>query len=422
MASSADETDSRIGATGTGYSQKALVEDVNDSSTTRLEVAAKDAVINVERVDDLISQSYMGENSGVNLGTFDEESFINLNTGEGNLGGEFVRFGGITKLQGGNGSNTLIGSGGSNNTIAAGVGVSSIWGGGASNDTLSGVGGTSLESLKSASSTFFFMNGDGKDQIQDFTFLTDENGDVADKVNIYTAAVTDVQLSGNDVIISLNNEEDKLTMKNAIGKDFRVEYGDFGSANTVTAQVQETALDFNGRADYFKATGRSATLTANSSLNSADIWLNNDRNYSSNTFLGDIKYVNASGIEGQSTLVGNSNNNYMIASSENSSMWGGQDATNDTLVGGAGADVFWYGKNEGSDVIQNVDGSDTVNLYDASLADLGAIDVTSNTVTIAIKDSTNVLRVQGNITGTGFRMSDGTTYAVDGNRNWYQKN
>ena len=266
------------------------------------------------------------------------------------------------------------------------------------------------------------MNGDGKDQIQDFTFLTDENGDVADKVNIYTAAVTDVQLSGNDVIISLNNEEDKLTMKNAIGKDFRVEYGDFGSANTVTAQVQETALDFNGRADYFKATGRSATLTANSSLNSADIWLNNDRNYSSNTFLGDIKYLNASGIEGQSTLVGNSNNNYMIASSENSSMWGGQEATNDTLVGGAGADVFWYGKNEGSDVIQNVDGSDTVNLYDASLADLGAIDVTSNTVTIAIKDSTNVLRVQGNITGTGFRMSDGTTYAVDGNRNWYQKN
>ena len=422
LASSADETDSRIGATGTGYSQKALVEDVNDSSTTRLEVAAEGAVINVERVDDLISQSYMGENSGVNLGTFDEESFINLNTGEGNLGGEFVRFGGITKLQGGNGSNTLIGSGGSNNTIAAGVGVSSIWGGGASNDTLSGVGGTSLESLKSASSTFFFMNGDGKDQIQDFTFLTDENGDVADKVNIYTAAVTDVQLSGNDVIISLNNEEDKLTMKNAIGKDFRVEYGDFGSANTVTAQVQETALDFNGRADYFKATGRSATLTANSSLNSADIWLNNDRNYSSNTFLGDIKYVNASGIEGQSTLVGNSNNNYMIASSENSSMWGGQDATNDTLVGGAGADVFWYGKNEGSDVIQNVDGSDTVNLYDASLADLGAVDVTSNTVTIAIKDSTNVLRVQGNITGTGFRMSDGTTYAVDSNRNWYQKN
>ena len=119
LASSADgETDSRI---GTVQSQKALVEDINDTSNTavRLEVAAKDGVIEAERVDDVITQSYMGENSGVSFAKFDESAFINLNNGEGNVGGEFVRFGGITKLQGGSAINTLIGSGSDNNTIVA---------------------------------------------------------------------------------------------------------------------------------------------------------------------------------------------------------------------------------------------------------------------------------------------------------------
>ena len=375
----------------------------------------------VERVDEVITQVYMGENSGVNLATFDESAFVNLNQGEGLLGGEYVQFGGITKLQGGSGSNTLIGSGGSNNTIVAGVGISSIWGGGASNDTLSGVG-SSLESLKTASTTFFYMNGDGKDAITDFSFLTEDNGDTADKLNIYTAAVAEVQTSGNDVIISLNNEADKLTMKDAVGKDFRVEYGELGNNQTVTAQVHSNSLEFNGRANYYQATGKNASLTVNSELNSVDIWLNNDSNYSSNTYLGDIKYLDASNIEGQSTLVGNAHNNSIVASQENSSLWGGEQPTNDTLVGGNGADMFWYGINEGSDVIQDIDSEDTVNLYNISLNDIGTADVTSNSVTIALKDSTNVLRVQGSVTGAGFRLADGTTYAVDSSRNWYQKN
>ena len=85
-------------------------------------MASEGNVINVERVDDVITQSYMGDNSGVNLATLDESAFVNLNQGEGLLGGEYVQFGGITKLQGGSTVSTLIGNGGANNTLVAGVG------------------------------------------------------------------------------------------------------------------------------------------------------------------------------------------------------------------------------------------------------------------------------------------------------------
>ena len=426
LASSADgETASKI---GTVSSQKVLVEDSNDETNTaiRIEAASENDVIEVERVDEVITQSYMGENSGVSFAKFDESAMVNLNQGEGMLGGEYVQFGGITKLQGGSTTNTLIGSGATNNTIVAGIGGGSIWGGGASNDTLSGVG-SSLESLKATSNTFFFMNGDGKDAITDFTFLKEDNVDTADKINVHTAAVTQVDTtSEGDVIISLTNEDDKLTLKKAVGQDFIFDYVDgSGITQELTAQINTNSLDFNGRASYYQATGKNVGVTANSELSSADIWLNNDTNFSRNTFVGDIKYLNASNVEGKASLVGNSNDNIITASQGDSSMWGGDQGGNDTLVGGEGADMFWYGKNEGNghDIVTNIDGDDVVNLYDANLEDILSADVTSNEVVITMKDSRNTLTVQGNVTsGISFKLANGTTYAIDSNRNWYQKN
>ena len=415
LAESADETDSKI---GTVNSQKVLMEDANGTNSYRMEVASAGDVINVERVDEVITQVYMGENSGVNLATFDESAFVNLNQGEGLLGGEHVLFGGITKLQGGSTVSTLIGNGGANNTIVAGVGGGSIWGGGASNDTMSGVGST-FEENKATSNSFFFMDGDGKDLITDFDFLDADNADVADRINIMSSAVTEVITSGNDVIISLTNEADKLTIKDAVGKDFNFDYG----TNSLTAQVNTNSLDFDGRASYYQATGKNAAITANSDLSNVNIWLNNDANNSNNLFLGDIKYLNAAGVEGKATLVGNSNDNVITASTDNTSMWGGDQGGNDVMIGGAGADVFWYGKNNnGNDTIMQIDGNDTVNLYDITLEDISTADIGSNEIAITLKNTGNVWRVQGDITGgAGFRLTDGTTYTVDSNRNWVQK-
>ena len=270
------------------------------------------------------------------------------------------------------------------------------------------------------------MNGDGKDMITNFTFLKDDNADTADRINVYTAGVTQVDsTSEGDVIIGLASEEDKLTLKQAVGQDFAFQYVDgSGVEQNLVAQINTNALDFNGRATYYQATAKNAGVNANSDLSSADIWLNNDGNFSSNTFVGDIKYASAANVEGRATLVGNANDNILTASQGNSSMWGGDQGGNDTLVGGEGADMFWYGKSEGNghDIVNNIDGEDTVNLYDANLEDILSADVTANEVVITMKDSRNTLTVQGNVTsGIGFRLANGTTYTLDSNRNWVQK-
>ncbi|MBR5914177.1 MAG: hypothetical protein IKZ58_07445 [Selenomonadaceae bacterium] len=428
LANSADISEtSRIGETG--KSMKTKVQDINDSSETskRLEVAQEGTVINVEVQDDVITQYYVGENSGVNLGTYDGSALVDMDNvlGKGSaFGDEQVALKGITKLQGGSSTNTtLIGSATVNNTIVAGVGGGSIWGGGASNDTLYGVG-SDLESVKSAATTFFYMNGDGKDLIKDFTFFTEDTKDVADKLNFATSQVADVQISGNNVIVSLNNESDKLTIENAAGKDVRVEYGNLGASQSLTAQIQNTSIDFDGYATYYRATGKNASVIANSTLTSANIWLNNDANNSKNTFVGDIKYLNASNVEGKATLVGNANDNVIIASKDGSTMWGSDQGGNDTLYGGEGADTFIYGKNNnGNDIINNADGSDIVNFSDTNLEDILTADiVNSNKVVVTMKDSKNTLTVNGNITaGTQFKLADGSTWVVDSTREWIKK-
>ena len=295
-----------------------------------------------------------------------------------------------------------------------GLGNSSVWGGGSSNDTFIG----RQTSLKSGGSTFFFVDGDGKDTISNFEFLTSENANTADEVNILTTAVTGGAVNGNDVILNLaKSDDDRLTIKDAAGKDFILRHGEVGAFKTLVAQVNTSTLTFDNRASYYQATGRNATMTAESGLDSVDIWLNNDHNYSSNTFVGDIAVLDASAVEGKSSLVGNGYDNVIIGSSENSSMWGGEShEANDTLVGGAGADMFWYGKNQGNDVITGADENDVVNLYNLRMEDVDDVstwNITNNSISFNVKEG-GTLTIQNSNTSVGFKFDgDENTYAVD---------
>ena len=230
--------------------------------------------------------------------------------------------------------------------------------------------------------------------------------------------MTGASTSGNDVIINLaRSEDDRLTIKDAAGKDFVMTYGNVGAFETLVAQVNNSSLTLDGRASYYQATGRNATLTADSGLDSVEVWLNNNRDFSTNTFVGDISVLNASAVEGKSTLVGNGYNNSIVGSSENSSMWGGDShEANDTLIGGAGADWFWYGKNEGNDVISGVDENDVINLYNVNIADVEEYknwNITNNSISFNLKDGGS-LTIQSNNSGVGFKFADdANTYAID---------
>ena len=417
LATSAD-TASRIGtendATNT-VSQKVLVGDAENAM--RVEVAQAEGVIKVDKINDQITQAYIGDaekGSGVNVADFEEEVLINLNEGTGHMGNENVYFRDINKLQGGTGINSLMGAASVNNTLVAGVGNTSMWGAGASNDIMIGAD----SDVKNGSTSFFYMNGDGRDVIDGFEFRTYDNANTADNINTYGSQFTDGEISGDDIIAYMGSDLDRLTLKNARGKNIQV---NTGSADWFTAQLNTDSLNYDGIATYLKVTGKNGYLGVNSSLRSAEIWLNNDHDQwisgdsVKQTFVGDIKTLDASNVEGNVTLVGNDNDNIIMAAQGNSSLWGGHNnAGNDTLIGGAGDDRFWYGLNEGDDVIENVDSNDLINVYNIKIEDIESLDVTATQIKATFVGGQS-LTINTNNSGVGFKTadSDNTIWTVN---------
>ena len=403
---------------------RTLIENA-DGSVIKAAVAEDGKWIQVTsaNAEDYLATAYLGTNSGIDFASYDGTVNLTLadgeNFGSGNVGGTDVNVRGITKIQLGSNDASVIGAASTNNTIAAGTGNASMWGGGASNDTLIG------NTVHSGSTNFFYFDGNGRDFIQDFEFLESENHSTADRLNILNSGLSNALADGNDLVVEFGNTEDRLTIKDGIGKDIVVERGTFGSRyDSLIAQVNTTSLNYDGQANYFYALGKNATVSVSSDLYNAEVNLGDN-----GSFAGDIKVLNASGVQGNTTLMGNSNDNTIFGSSENSSMWGGAIG-NDTLVGGEGLNAFFYGKNNGNDVAVNVDGNDIVNLYDISIDDIeitsetGGEMIGNNAVTITLKDSAGggTLTVQTSDNGTGFRMANGQTYVADHqNRTWSVK-
>ena len=216
----------------------------------------------------------------------------------------------IHSIKGGAGNTSITGSDLSD-TILAGTGYTSIWSG-AGDDELIGNAGKSK---------FFFLAGDGHDTISNFKFLTPDNQNTDDKIDITSEnAVTDVQRVGDDVILQINNSNDYLTIKDAVGKDFRI--------NDLIAKV-DTNVAYDGLANCYVAKGGSS-LTVDSTVGSAEIWLDNSHD---NLFLGNpIRTLDASAVQGNTSLVGNEYDNTIIAGQGDSSLWGGSSTSNRAMV------------------------------------------------------------------------------------------
>ena len=418
LAESADEDDTATTVSGSTHFAPININDVNTAIISEGDwIGGGDSLWS----SDYMPTAYVGTGSGSGIDLRSMEGNVDMVLSGANganstgvFGSTNVDLRGINKVRLGSGNSTVRGTADVNNTIVAGVGASSVWGGGASDDTFIG----RQTSLKSGADTFFYVNGDGADVISNFEFRTSENGATADKINVLDAVVTGASVSGQE-LVNLTGDQDRLTIKNAVGQDFQIEYGNVGSFETLTAQVNYDSLNFDGRAGYYQAVNKNAAVVASSELENAEIWLNNNRDFSDKTFVGDIKVLNASNVAGRSTLVGNSNDNTIFGSSENSSMWGGDKGGNDTLVGGAGADMFWYGKNNGSDTVTQVDENDVVNLYDVNIADVENYDdwvITNNAVSFNLKDSVGggSLTIISNNAGFGIKFADDSnTYAIN---------
>ena len=102
-------------------------------------------------------------------------------------------------------------------------------------------------------------------------------------------------------------------------------------------------------------------------------------------------------------------------------MWGGSSADgNDTLIGGAGREVFFYLKGNGKDIISGATSDDVVNLYEMTLEDIGGVEVNNSAVSINFKDGGS-LTINGDTSGLTYRIG-GENYIVNqSTRNWTKK-
>ena len=114
---------------------------------------------------------------------------------------------------------------------------------------------------------------------------------------------------------------------------------------------------------------------------------------------------------------GNEVSNIITAGNGNSSLWGGTGGT-DTLTGGNGQDIFFFGKNDGADVINNASSSDVVNLYDVSLSDIVAANVEGNVVSATFNTGATLqINSAENLSPT-FQLADSSWKYNHSSGNW----
>ena len=367
--------------------------------TTKVAVAKAGGVIKSQD-----AQMYIGnkedKGSGVDFSGTTEKLFVNLSDEPIVTDAGEKQFYGINSIAAGDGLSTLIGNA-EKNTLVAGNGYGSLWGG-AGDDNLIG---KSDSADKNGMTSFFFFAGDGNDTVSNFEFITRENktSGNADKVMVVSDLVTRASLSGDDVVMQLNDGDDYLTLEDAAGKDFRL--------NDLIVKVDKNVA-YDGLANCYVADGGDS-LTVDSTVDSAEIWLDSSHG---TFFFGNIRTLDASAVEGRTSLAGSVLDETIIAGHGDSSLWGGNDG-NDLLIGGESKNTFFYHLGNGNDTIQGAKEGDIVDLNT----------MTINQVVGEIGDGGVVLRFTdgGSLTvdstDVEFRINnDGTTYFVD-NGEWKTK-
>jgi len=399
---------------GTGIDSvgvNSLLINVNDD-VRKVAVGGTNAVIDASAV---AADIYTGANAELNLANVSGDVAILMNQdGAATIGGNTnASVTGISTVRGGSGNTSIYGSS-ADEVLIAGVGRTSLYGG-AGRDTLVGAG-----TSQDGGTTFGFVTGSGKDLVQNFVG-SNQGADASDAIYVDTA-LNAVSANGSNVVIKLN-EDDVMTIEGGVGKDINLLY----EGTTYVGQVGSTSLSADGNANYFYATGSNASVIADTTAGAANIWLDNEVSFRSDTayYQGDIKTLSAKGLASNATLAGNSNDNSIIGGSASNVMWGGNSTSDDTLVAGGSKNAFFYGVsslNEGNDVITGASSNDTVNILSLSLSDFtegnASVDVTSSTINVNFANGGS-LAVNNN--GETFQLGDGSAWVYDKKAGGFQQ-
>ena len=348
--------------------------------------------------------------SGLNFSEYSGPVEVNLSSGTGTLNGSAAQFFNINKVTASSYDSNLIGAAGKRNTLIAGTGNTSI-SSGAGRDLM--VGNNSEE--KDGVTTFFYTGNDGRDTITNFNFMASAEDYNSDIISLPGGnVVSDVYMSGNDVVMGINgNADDYLTLQEAAGQDFKI--------NDRIAKVDNNTT-FDNLADFYVLKANNATMSVGADIGDAQIWLD-DRQTGEHGVIyhGEIKYLNASNATGNTTLVGNDLDNVITGGKAANSIWGGYGMSNDTLVGGSGHNTFFFGYNNGNDTITSANAGDVIDLSSIALEEIAGTTVTAGGTKIELTDGSS-LDIQSNAADVEYKLIDGSKYTADhGAGHWTKK-
>ena len=327
---------------------------------------------------------------------FEETLFVNFGD---TLTSGITHYHNIDKLIGGRGESFLVGDA-NVETLEAGAGKSTIWST-AGRDVMSGYTGQD----KVNSTEFFYLEGDGLDTIINFKFGSDE---AADKINFFGQDVTDIKIIENDVYFYLGeNSNDHVIIRNAkneivqinntFGRDWTVEIGDeLHYNNEVNAYISNADGVLSITSDYGSIEDEVAIYSQGGD---GKVYTN-------------IKKLDASDFSGNTTLVGNENNNVIMASKGASTLWGGAGKYNDTLDGGSsGHNEYFYLKGDGRDLIKGATSNDEINLLNIDFSDIISTEIEDDSIIIKFNDGGS-LQLQSSADVT-FKFSNGSRYVAN---------
>ena len=366
-----------VHATVEGVEDSGVVRQLikNGDTTYKAIIAAEGTEIAISEEDEEVANYYQGE--VVNFTEYEGSVKADLSgTTESSIDGGLAAFKNVRTLYAGTGNTEFRGSTG-NDSLYAGTGTTSLYGAGGRN-----VLANAADEKDGATSFYVLSAADGaRNTISGFEFLEvgdADNAGTADKIEIATQdgnVVSNAFIRNGGVVIEVSKggKSESAFIENAVGKDMK--FGD-----NVVAQVNTSALEYDGAANFFIATEKNASITVNDSVGSAaSIWLGKEN------FVGDIRTIDATASSVKAELAGNDADNVISAGSGDSSLWGGNGG-DDILTGGAGKDSFYYTNGNGNDSIGGTTEGDIVYLSEITLDQIASTGVENNVATINFKD------------------------------------
>ena len=278
-----------------------------------------------------------------------------------------------------NGNDTLHGGNG-NDAVSGGMGNDTLYGdsgndiliGDDGNDSLDG--GTGNDTLKGGSGddTYIFAKDYGNDVVIDSEGLN--------TLKFKGLKSSDISVNGTgdtDVTVTIKGTNDTLVLK-----DFR-KGDEYRNYNLEFDDAKMFVTDKNSPFRHIYGGSGNDTLKAAVEDSVMHAFGGNDTVYGSKG--NDVIYGN----EGSDTIYAGNGNDYVYGGEGNDTIDSGEG--NDFLYGGNGDDTYIFGKNYGTDIINDTEGVSTIRLADGiSLADLKINAVGENAV-IGINDTDDKL-------------------------------